>query len=298
MTPAFASLEPLRGWCLAAGIAFALSACSSEELGDDDAGADPGGGGSGGEQRCEGPGYGELLEPQQVNAVSALLIDQNGEPVPDEDVQVCGTDICIKGRSSSQGGVQIAVEQRITKPALKYGEGKVNARFAWLLPDEPEIELGSLRTVRLPDLGAGEALVAGTSATSQGLTLAVPEGARVRFDTITFRTADEKRLRAVRVPPESAPAVLSEAGFDLVYAATPTDTTFCPPAALSIENTEGWAAGSAVEVWLHGVDIAEEWAPYGGFAKVSDARVSADGARIEAREPGLPMLGVLGFKLK
>ncbi|MFO7181366.1 MAG: hypothetical protein DIU78_021870, partial [Pseudomonadota bacterium] len=73
-------------------------------------------------------------------------------------------------------------------------------------------------------------------------------------------------------------------------------TRFCPPAALSIDNHLGWPAGTDVEVWLHGVDIAEEWAPYGGWAQVSAARVSDDGERIETTEPGLPVLGVLGFR--
>lgn len=281
-----------------------LAGCASEGLTTDD--PEPGSGGragvggssSGSVVKCEGPGHAAPLDPQRVGVVSASLIDQSDAPVPDEDVQVCGIDVCIKGTSTARGGVGIAVNQLITKPAFKYGEGKVNARFAWLLPDEPEIELGTVRTVRLPELGTGEPIVAGSRASSGGLTVSVAEGARIRFDTITFRTAEEKSLRAVRVPLESAPAVIESAGFDIVYAATPTDTTFCPPAALSIENTEGWAPGSVVEVWLHGVDITEEWAPYGGFAKVSDARVSEDGARIETTEPGLPMLGVLGFKLK
>jgi hypothetical protein len=101
------------------------------------------------------------------------------------------------------------------------------------------------------------------------------------------------------VPIDRAPELVDDSfGFDLVFAATPTDTTFCPAAQLSVDNDDGFAPGTAFEVFLHGVDIEEEWAPYGGWAKVSDAEVSADGARIETTTPGLPMLGVVGLRRK
>ena len=44
------------------------------------------------------------------------------------------------------------------------------------------------------------------------------------------------------------------------------------------------------------MDITEEWAPYGDWAKIAGAVVSDDGERIETTEPGLPVLGVLGLR--
>src|SRR5690606_7622431 len=112
-----------------------------------------------------------------------------------------------------------------------------------------------------------------------------------------FREPEEQGLRAVRVPLDSAPPVVAEGPeLEIVIAATPVDTRFCPPALLTIDNELDWSPGTDVEVWLHGVDISQEWAPYGGWAKVSDAHVSDDGERIETTEPGLPVLGVLGFR--
>jgi hypothetical protein len=72
----------------------------------------------------------------------------------------------------------------------------------------------------------------------------------------------------------------------------------CPAAALSVPNSPGWKAGAHVELFLHGIDVAEEWAPYGGWAKVSDGSVSADGKTI-ATDPdgGLPALSVVGIRL-
>lgn len=229
--------------------------------------------------------------------MSALLVDLDGDPVAEEPVQVCGTDICIVGESTFSGGVVMAPMQAIRKPAFKVGEGKTSALVAWLLPDQPNIDLGTVPSVRLPALGEGEALVPGESASFGGLTLLLAPGSGIRFDTIIFRTPEEKQLRALPIPLEAAPGgVASDLGFEIVYAATPSATEFCPPAALSIENSADWDPGTEAEVWLHGVDITEAWAPYGGWAKVSDARVSEDGLRIETTDPGLPVLGVLGFK--
>jgi hypothetical protein len=224
-----------------------------------------------------------------------MLVDADEQPVAGELVQVCGTDLCVPGESSEDGSVTIQPNQALTRPAFKFGEGVVTPRFAWLLPPEPTVALGVVHTVRLPDISSGVPLQSGATVTSGGLTLTLPDGGRVEVDRLTFRTDEEQAFRAVQVPLEHAPEVIGNE-FELVYAGTPTDTVFCPPAQLIIENSEGWPAGTDVEVYLHGVDIEEEWAPYGGWGKVSDARVSDDGARIETTSPGLPLLGVLGFK--
>jgi hypothetical protein len=248
---------------------------------------------------CEGRRYAEPVEPQQVETVSALLVDQSGEPLAEENVQVCGTDICIQSASSPTGGVVINPRQPIKKPAFKFGEGRESARFAWLLPDQPIVDLGTVQSVRLPEIGLGEPLTPGTSPAFGGFTLTIAKDATVSIDGITFQTEEEQLLRAVEIPRQDAPAVVDPSlGFELLYAATPSETKFCPPAALSVDNTVDWEPGSRVEIWLHGVDVTEEWAPYGGWAKVARARVSADGERIETTKPGLPVLGVLGFKLE
>jgi hypothetical protein len=250
-----------------------------------------------GASECKGPGYRESGEAQRVDSVSAELVDLDGEPVSDELVQVCGLDLCTNGKSGRDGSVSMALGEDFLEPAFKFGEGRISARFAQLLPRDSEIELGVVRTVRLPEVTTSVALAAGDTAEFEGFELAIAEGAKVQIDGISFRTDAEKGLRAVRVPVDRAPEVVAEGpGLELVYAATPVETRFCPPAALSVPNSEGWAPGTGVEVWLHGVDIAEDFAPYGGWGLVSAAEVSADGERIETTEPGLPVLGVLGFK--
>ncbi|MBM4361854.1 MAG: hypothetical protein FJ104_04180, partial [Deltaproteobacteria bacterium] len=69
------------------------------------------------------------------------------------------------------------------------------------------------------------------------------------------------------------------------------------PATLILPNRTGLPAGTAVEILLHGVEVEEEFAPYGGWAKVSDARVSSSGATIETLPgQGLPVLSVVGVR--
>ncbi|HEX7671984.1 MAG TPA: hypothetical protein VF395_20455, partial [Polyangiaceae bacterium] len=87
---------------------------------------------------------------------------------------------------------------------------------------------------------------------------------------------------------------------EIIVGLTPTSTTFCPRAGLSVPNTPGWKAGAAVEFFLHGVEVTEEFAPYGGWAKVSSGTVSADGKTVDTdpdETSGLPILSVVGVRL-
>jgi hypothetical protein len=284
---------------------LALLGCSSTSPNDAAGGnSNTGGrsstGGSGGLATCEpGPGYAEPATPQRVDQVTATLLDQDGEPLGAELVQVCGTDLCFNGTSTAGGIAVVSPRQSITKPAFKFGEGKQSPRFAWLLPDELKVELGTIHSVRFPPPESGAELIAGTEASSGGLSLIPAAGGQIKFDKLTFEDPVEWRLRALPVPLDTAPgAVELSLGLELIYAATPTDTRFCPPAQLIIDNSESWLPNTEVEVFLHGVDVEQEWAPYGGWAKVSEARVSDDGEHIETTSPGLPVLGVLGFRRK
>lgn len=290
--PAVALLAVSSGGCASAGI----------ERTDDQAAAEGGRTGNAtshaGEPSCpSGPGHDSQTDPQLVTAVSALLVDQDEQPMADQPVQVCGIDLCVFGETSQTGQVRMTPGERMRSPAFKYGEGKTTAKFAWLLPDQPIVDLKAVRGVRLPDLDRGVPLLAGAEANSHGLSLLPTPKADIRFDGIVFRTEAERRLRAVPIPIDTAPAVVDpDLEFEMLYATTPVDTVFCPPALMRVENSPGWSPQTEIEVWLHGTDIAETWAPYGGWAKISSARVSRDGTTVETTDPGLPVLGVLGFR--
>jgi hypothetical protein len=121
----------------------------------------------------------------------------------------------------------------------------------------------------------------------------------VEPDPFDFGTPDLRKFRAAAVSTQNPPAAVDASlGFGILYALTPSATELCPPAALTVPNSANFPAGSAVEVYLHGIDIAEVWAPYGGWAKVSDGTVSADGKTISTSEGGgLPALSVIGVRL-
>ena len=83
----------------------------------------------------------------------------------------------------------------------------------------------------------------------------------------------------------------------MVVALTPAATMMCPRASLRVPNSPDWPAGARAEFFLHGVDVAEEWAPYGGWAKVSGGAVSEDGTAIETDpNEGIPALSVVGIR--
>ena len=66
-----------------------------------------------------------------------------------------------------------------------------------------------------------------------------------------------------------------------------------------IARTRGeWAAGAAVEFYIHGLDVGQEWAPYAGWAKVSDGKVSDDGTEVVTADgQGIPVLSTFGVRL-
>lgn len=253
--------------------------------------------------KCDaGPGYSMPVEPQELASVSATLLDVDEVPVEDEIFEVCGIDLCSPpARTGKDGRVTMAPATPLVekKPAAKFSHGIQMPRFAILLPRERVIDLGVIHTVRLPALATGVPLVAGSEASSGGLTLSPSGGTQIKIDLLTYESAAEQAFRAVKLPlDKNLEFIDASLGLELVYGATPVETRFCPPAKLRVENSGGWAAGTEVEVLLHGVAIEEEFAPYGGWAKVSDARVTADAAFIETTSPGLPVLGVVGFRRK
>jgi hypothetical protein len=163
-----------------------------------------------------------------------------------------------------------------------------------------DVDLGKQATFAFDPLALGAPLVPGQGAVSNGITLTVsPEPVSIAPDLVDFGTPDLQKFRAVEVPiDEVPPAVDPSLSFGMVVALTPSTTVICPAAALSVPNSPGWKAGARVELFLHGIDVTEEWAPYGGWAKVSGGAVSTDGKMIVTDpEGGLPQLSVVGIRL-
>ena len=141
-------------------------------------------------------------------------------------------------------------------------------------------------------------MVVGTTLTSGDLSLTVDAEGVIEVDEINFPEPEQQLFRSSTVPAARIAEVIDPAlGLEMLFAAGPFETLFCPAAKVSVPNSEGWDPGTAVELWLQGVDTLQHWAPYAGWTKVSTGAVSADGLTIETTEgEGLPSLGVIGFK--
>jgi hypothetical protein len=276
------------------------SAGSSGSGGSSGQGATGGSGGSGARNACpEGPGTPGPARMQRVTSVRGQLLDLEGNAAI-ESPQVCGIDVCVFIEDTdTSGNLTITPARSFDRPAFKNGLGLRYAKFAFLLPDQPDHDLGAVRTVKLPDFAEGDELVAGAEVSSGPVTLGFSADAKFEIDVLTYKV-DERTFRAAQVPIAQAPrAVDPSLGFELLFALSPVDTVVCPPARLSVTNSAGWPAATAVEFFVHGVSIEEHWAPYGGWSKVSDGAVASDGARITTAESGgIPVLGVIGVRRK
>jgi len=293
----------LRG-AAAAALCAVLAGCSSDSKAtpspspdggksNPDSGAPP--------RSCPAPGYPTGGTPLTFNGLSATVVDENGAPAKNVSAQACGINVCINGKTDSSGVALITEKQPLRGGAFKYGGGQEYARFALLLdlPASDGLELGEQRTVSFDPPSEGAPMEAGQVAASRGATITLASDATAAPDPFDFDTDDLKKFRAAEVPEAIWPEVVDRSlNFALVVALTPSDTEICPAAKLTLANTPELSPGTPVEFFVHGTDVIERWAPYGGWAKVSDGEVSADGATIETDPSGgLPILSVVGVRV-
>jgi hypothetical protein len=262
------------------------------------------GSGSGGDPlgTCPAPGLGTEPAPRAVGVVEATLVDLDGEPAASAAVSVCGFNICLTGDSDADGRIAINGQGKdIDRPAFKVGDGITHAEFAALLPPGTSVTFADPVTAApLPALASGAPLVAGQDATSGGVTLSVPAGGAIVIDELLFDTEKRRAFRAVELPTDrTLYGVDPSLGLELVYGATPLGARFCPPAQVRVANTAGWPPGAEVELFVNGVDLVEEFAPYGGWAKVAEGTVTEDGLFVATKPgEGLPILGSFGVRVK
>lgn len=248
-----------------------------------------------------GPGYAGPDTLTSFSHLTATVVDLDGHPAQKVVAQACGVNICLNGTTDNQGTVVIDQPAEMIRPAFKYGGGQSYAKFALPLGGKGAIDadVGMQRTVAFdaPELGA--ALTPGTRATSRGVTLALSPGSIVVIDPFDYDTPALKNFRAAEIPMAAAPAAVDASlGLGILVALTPTGTTLCPRAKFSTPNSPSWPAGSRVEFFLHGVEVGENFAPYGGWAKISNGVVTMDGSAVETDDTGgLPIISVVGVRL-
>lgn len=238
---------------------------------------------------CDGPGFGGGEVAVPGGAVTATIVDAASAPVPNLPLFICGIDLCSPaGMTGANGGVSLSTTMMMKRPAFKFGDAVTYPEFAIVLT-EPSTAFGTLTTAKLP--ATGQPMVAGAEATSGGVTLSIAAGASVEIDTLLYDTPDKQAFRAVPVPPAGAQVILADApaGLELLYGVSPAESVICPAAGVRIPNTPAWPANTAVEFFEMTVDPAQTFAQYGGWTKVSDGAVTADGVSIETTQ-GLVLL--------
>lgn len=230
----------------------------------------------------------------EVGAITAQLVDERGEPTSAGLVQVCGKDVCTQANVGASGKLAETVGDTRDTPAVKFGDGFEWAKLTVLLA-EGDNDLGTLTTVRLPAYENAAVLLPGESASSGGVTLTLADDARVEVNFLDYESEEQQGFRAAALP--AAALALLPQDFVQAYALSPLETHICPSPALILENTAELEPGTELELYLLGLDVEEEFAPYAGWQKIGEGAVSDDGATLEFPD-GVPVLTAVGVKVK
>ncbi|HEX4386721.1 MAG TPA: hypothetical protein VH083_27390 [Myxococcales bacterium] len=233
-----------------------------------------------------------------AGTVTANLVDETGAAMAaGQPVFITGLDISSQPEETNASGAASVSFSRSEKiPAFKYGDAVDYAEFGIPLTaantDFTKIGTGKLGTAKLSGK-AGAPLTPGSNAVSGDVTVSVPAGAAVGINPLIYETADQQMFRAASIPLTNLGPVLANAPADvaLVFGLAPAETTICPPAkvTVAVPASLAWPAGSAVEFWIQSLDVGQTWAPYAGWAKISDGTVSADG-KTASTTGGFPVL--------
>jgi len=286
---------------------LALAGCSSSQplASNGSAGASgsvgstSGGSANGGAATCSPPGYHSDAAPIEIDQVDAQISDPNGKAVANFPVQVCGLDICVNGSSDGSGRTVVSPGEKLQSPAFKYGDGFEFAKLAAPLGKEAKQDLGAILALPLPSNAEGAAFASSGEVTNGDVTLILADHTSVAHDLLTYSEPADRVFRSVQIPlAKSTRAVDPSLGFELAYALAPVSTVLCPAPAVRVKNALGWDPGTAVEVYIQGLEVDEKWAPYAGWVKVADASVTDDGASIESTSGGIPILSSVAFRKK
>jgi hypothetical protein len=246
---------------------------------------------------CDVPIFEEEPGAEPFERLTATVLDETGEPVPDLLVQACGLDVCLNGKTSAQGRATIASDESISKLAFKYGDGLRYAQIVLLLEGETNYELGEQLTVALPTGDPDNRFEAGSLLSSSDVTLELADDAEVRIDVLSYADSSEHLFVAKSFDEAAFPAAAENQNFASVWALGPAKTEICPPATLSLPNSTGLEPNTSVDLLLLITDVSGRHGRYAEWAEVASATVSADGDAIVTDEGrGIPELGLIGVR--
>lgn len=253
-------------------VALLLSACGESATSD---GADM----AGGQAQCTPPNQKTDRGTVNIVRIFAGFADPMGQPFAGIPASVVGLDIASPVvTSGADGMVDINFKQSVKAPVFRFGDG---VRYPTLvLPLDTGMKgFAGLPTAALP--ASGKALTAGTSVTSGGATLDIVVSATIGIDTLSFDTPDKQVFRSVTLPLGAGFHLdTHNLGIGMMVGMAPAETTFCPPASLTLENRLMWPAGTVVELYRLGNDVGEAFSPFGDWYKVGEGTVTRDGQSI------------------
>lgn len=265
--------------------------------------------GAGGASACPAPGpahEGPLAT--DMDGATAMLIDQNGQPAAGVACTVCGQNVCSQIATSGANGA-VTVPVAPTTPPYdhpRFNTGHTPGEYAKLTGKftmMPTQDFGTVRVIRIPAFSQGAMLTPGQDATNSNVTLGIPAGAVVDFEFDFVDVMNQRFVAAVvditAFNASELPQVPAALAIEVLVATGPFGTHICPAAKLTFPNVAGWPANAEVELYLNGNLTFAHYAPYGGWALLSEGVVSTDGMTVTTKDGmGVEMLGVFGVSLK
>lgn len=237
-----------------------------------------------------------------VTSLTAAVKDLDGNAVPDLVTTACGSG-CTYGKTDATGTTRMQVRRYMYKPALMLHGRSRWATYYSRFDAAGDIDRGTLFLPVMP-FAEGVVLPEGGAAGTvsfRDVTYSFSAGTEIKIERLELQEPDEQKFRAISVPLDKAPPFVAAAGgnFAAVYAMTPFGTRIKPGASVTIANTAKLPAGAAVELFQQATMLNDSNGPFGGFSKVADAHVSADGATIATDEGQLVTeITWLGVRLK
>jgi hypothetical protein len=318
----FAMTMKLIGLTGLAALLALMGACSDSDTnpGEDDGAGGSGnsttttggsGGGTGGDERndctpkdgCDPPEPAHLGDMATVTSITALYIDQDGNPAEGVQTTACGTNLCSEpADSDASGAVTVTADSMFTDPRFNAGHNAYGyAKFSGLIPTTPVHDFGTVRVIRMPAFSSGVAINPGETATQGGVSLTLAADAELQHSCVDYPDENQRGLRGAVVDVRTwtaaeTPQIDASLGIEVIVVAMPLGTHICPAAEMTFDNEAGYAASSEVDIYINGAKTFKHYAPYGQWAKISEGVVSADGTTITTKDGmGLSTLGTFGI---
>jgi hypothetical protein len=229
-----------------------------------------------------------------VTSVTAIAKDENGSPIANFSLQLCGTDNCLYADTNTIGQATFTTNVgTVDRPMFKPGDSLVYGKIGYpYLADSPNPLPGFFPKM----VDSGKALDPGTDVSAADVTIAIPAGGAVVVDDLIYDEPAKQTFRAASLSANQLATIPELAGFAALYTLGPIDTLFCPPAKLTVPNS-GLPAGATVEIFAQELAVGEHFGGYGEWSKIADGVVSADGATISTTDDtGLPALLTIAIK--